>query len=327
MVEMPEDVKIFIKELKKRGKGVKIVAIEKSSSPDEIYDVYIEGKYVGVKSADEVFKEKRIVVCRKSICTAFIDNVMEYVFDRIKKTIIECVYKWEEFIKDYPRFKNLEHTICAGCGRTFKEIVESGETEAVLNSVFISADGRYEYPYGLNDITLCYYCYENETNYSVGEADIFVPVRNAIIKVTVSLFNNFYFVSEDDIPDDVYQEAMVIVHEFANEVGTSIRFVQTDQRRDYEVDREKLKNWKILHDMIVYGSEREKKLKKFDEKIRKTLEEKNIPYARLFLNTSNLFSSVYMLLIRTKDVDEADIAYLHTLASMYGSKHRDKRGR
>jgi len=300
------------------------VAIKKSTSPEEIYDVYIEGKYVGVKSADKVFKEKKIVVCGKSICTAFVGNVIECVFDRIEKTVIECVYKWEEFIKNYPEFKNLEHMRCAGCGRTFKEIVESGETEAVLDLVFISADGKYEYPYGLNDIALCYYCYENETNYSVGEADIFVLVRNAIIEVRVSLFNNFYFVSEDDIPDDVYQEVMAIVHEFANEVGTSIRFTQTGQRRGYEVNREKLKNWKILHDMIVYRSESKKELKKFEEEMRKILEEKNTPYARLFLSTCSLFSSVYMLIIRTKDIDEADLVHLYTLASMLGSKHRNK---
>jgi len=86
-LSLPEDVKRFLEELKRRGIKPEIVAIERTPPPDETYHVFKDQKYEGVRSADDVFREKNFVVCGKLTCAAFVDEVIKLVLDRLKDRI------------------------------------------------------------------------------------------------------------------------------------------------------------------------------------------------------------------------------------------------
>ena len=233
--------------------------------------------------------------------------------------------KWEEFVKKHPEFEGLEDVKCPGCERTYKEIVEEGDEDSIIDARYISADGMYEYPYGTEDIELCAACYEGETTYPRGKAILYIPIGDDVWEVPVTFFDHFYFVPEDEIDEDAYDKVMKIVHEFADEVGANIFFRHTDPWRGYfDIDKSKLKNWKILHeDVALAGSEDAEELRKFDEKIREELVKRDIVHARLILGTSNLFSSGYTLMIRAKDVNKADLVYLYALVGMLRLRYRD----
>ena len=89
MNELPKDVKRFLNELRRRGIKPDLVAVERTPPPDETYHVYRDDKYEGIRSADDVFRERNFVVCGKLTCTAFIDDVIELVLDRIKGRVME----------------------------------------------------------------------------------------------------------------------------------------------------------------------------------------------------------------------------------------------
>jgi len=88
-MSLPEDVKKLLEEIKKRGLKVDIIAVEKTPPPNETYDVFKDSEYVGVKSADDVFKEDNIAVCGKSVCTVFEGDLMKLILDRLKGEVIE----------------------------------------------------------------------------------------------------------------------------------------------------------------------------------------------------------------------------------------------
>ena len=88
-MELPSDVKRFLDEVKRRGFKPEIVAIERTPAPDETYHVYKDETYIGVRSADDVFREKNFVVCGKLTCSAFYEDVIRLVLDRIKGEIME----------------------------------------------------------------------------------------------------------------------------------------------------------------------------------------------------------------------------------------------
>lgn len=86
---LPEDVERFLEELKRRGIKPDIVAIERTPPPDETYDVFRDRKYIGVRPADDVFREKNFVACGKLTCAAFVDRAVELVLDRLKDRVIK----------------------------------------------------------------------------------------------------------------------------------------------------------------------------------------------------------------------------------------------
>jgi len=88
-MSLPEDVERFVEELLKRGLKPSIVAVERTPPPDETYDVFEGKRYVGVRSADDVFREKSFVVCGKLTCAMFVDDVIKYVLDRVKDRVVE----------------------------------------------------------------------------------------------------------------------------------------------------------------------------------------------------------------------------------------------
>jgi len=88
-LEIPSDVKRFVDEVKRRGFRPEIVAVERTPAPDETYYVYKDERYIGVRSADDVFRERNFVVCGRLTCACFQDDVIRLVLDRIKDVVME----------------------------------------------------------------------------------------------------------------------------------------------------------------------------------------------------------------------------------------------
>jgi hypothetical protein len=90
MVEIPEDVKLFLSELEKRGKMPGKLAVER---PTGTYDFWKfeegEWKYEGEWLAEDVFREPDIVVCGKMTCSLFLKKVMDLVYDREERRVHE----------------------------------------------------------------------------------------------------------------------------------------------------------------------------------------------------------------------------------------------
>lgn len=95
-MSLPEDVKKLLKEAEKKGVKVDIVAVERTPPPNETYDVFIGGRYIGVKSADDVFKEDNLTVCGKHVCTVFEGDIMRLILDRYRREIIDVSGEEEE---------------------------------------------------------------------------------------------------------------------------------------------------------------------------------------------------------------------------------------
>jgi hypothetical protein len=96
MAEVPEDVREFLKELERRRLEFTSVAVERTPMPHDTYDVWVrrrEGvyEYVGLRPADEVYKEKDHVVCGKLTCTLFQRDVIRLAFSRETRKVHEPV--------------------------------------------------------------------------------------------------------------------------------------------------------------------------------------------------------------------------------------------
>jgi len=199
-----------------------------------------------------------------------------------------------------------------------------GEEYDVDEVDFITiCDGEYEYTYDGEYIDMCYYCYENETNYPRGRVTLYYKG----CEIPITLFEHFYFVPEDEIPEDIYEEVMPIVHELAEELGKAIHWKLVDPWRGYyDIHEDSLKKWKVLHDdCILAGSEDAEMLEKFDEKLREILDKHGFIYARLTLTTSNLFSAGYTMLIRMEGKDKLDITAVYAVIPMLKMVYRDDR--
>jgi len=77
--KIPEDVKRFLEEARKRGYNVNKVAIAKV--PFERYYYYEDGEYVG-EVGEEVALEKNIVMCHDDICILFYNDEPVLVMTR-----------------------------------------------------------------------------------------------------------------------------------------------------------------------------------------------------------------------------------------------------
>ncbi|MEM4863441.1 MAG: hypothetical protein QW706_09740 [Candidatus Nezhaarchaeales archaeon] len=88
-MELPEDVKELLEKLKRRGYEPSLVAVEREEEPDK-YDAWREGKYyLGVLKADDVYKERNLVVCDKLVCACFIGHILRYAWQRKKRELYE----------------------------------------------------------------------------------------------------------------------------------------------------------------------------------------------------------------------------------------------
>jgi len=85
-VEIPEDVKELLEELKRRGLKPSLVAVERAPTS---YDAWRDGKYIGVLPSDEVYKERDLVVCGKLTCACFVEDTIKYVWQREKRRLYE----------------------------------------------------------------------------------------------------------------------------------------------------------------------------------------------------------------------------------------------
>ncbi|MEM4977345.1 MAG: hypothetical protein QXT64_08485 [Desulfurococcaceae archaeon] len=86
-MELPEDVKELLEKLRKRGYEPSLIAVERT--PDK-YDVWRKvDYYLGVLRADDVYKEKNLVVCGKLTCACFVGQVLKYAWDRRRREIYE----------------------------------------------------------------------------------------------------------------------------------------------------------------------------------------------------------------------------------------------
>jgi len=163
--------------------------------------------------------------------------------------------------------------------------------------VFITPDGEYEYPYGTDGLAICEYCLEGEESYPV--ARVTIGYKGYKLPV-LTLYEHFYFVAEDDIPSDIYDEVMPIIHEIADELHEAIRWVHVDPWRGYyDISSDKLSKWVLVaDDCILAGSDDARELEKFDEELRKISEDLGLVWARAILTTSNLFSAGYYFLVK-----------------------------
>ena len=133
--------------------------------------------------------------------------------------------------------------------------------------------------------------------------DINEPIATIYVNdsKTPNLIGSYDFMGEDVDPDEFQP-----------------RYVKTDGWRGYyEVDADSNK-WKLLHtDNILFMSEDEKDLKKFDDELQATLTEKGIDYARVFTRSSNVFSTGYDFF-----VDKDRIGEVRKISKELGEKYR-----
>jgi hypothetical protein len=70
-VEIPDDVRKFVEEAKRRGYNVNKIAIAKV--PFQRYYYYEDGEYVG-EVGEEIALETNIVMCHDDLCILFYDD-------------------------------------------------------------------------------------------------------------------------------------------------------------------------------------------------------------------------------------------------------------
>jgi len=187
----------------------------------------------------------------------------------------------------------------------------------------VICDGEYEYTYDGDCLVMHYGCYESETCYPRGKATLYYKG----VEVKITLYKQFYFIDEDEIPEDIYEEVMPIARELAVELGGAIYWHPVDPWRGYyDIHEDDLKKWKVLHDdCILAGSEDAEMLKKFDDKLREILDKHGFIYARLTLTTSNLFSTGYTMLIRTEGKSKPEIIAVYAMLPLLKTIYRDDR--
>lgn len=197
---------------------------------------------------------------------------------------------------------------------------ESCEEEYEDENFVKICDGEYEYTYNGDCITICLGCYEIETHNPIAKVTIHYKGE----EINMTLHEHFYSVSEDDISEEAYDEAMTLVHELAEELHKAMKWHSVDPWRGYyDIDREALKNWKIVHsDCILAGSEDAEMLEKFDEKLKKILDARGFTYARVILFSSNPFSAGYSLLVRS-DKENVELTALYAAAAILKTVYRD----
>jgi hypothetical protein len=97
-MEIPKDVELFLKDLESRRITVRQLAIERTPMPDDTYDVWecervrdwkCDWKYLGVRSADDAYREPDKVVCHKLTCNLFLRRSLELIYDREERKVHE----------------------------------------------------------------------------------------------------------------------------------------------------------------------------------------------------------------------------------------------
>jgi hypothetical protein len=144
--------------------------------------------------------------------------------------------------------------------------------------------------------------------------------------------------------DEQYANTVIIHHKdeydgYVNEDGNSVcrvgeyidetngefefDYVRTDAWRGYYVA--KSKQWINIHsDCILVGSGDSRELENFDEKIRNVLDKLELPYARVFSMSSNVFSQGYDLFIRKEGSKKfGEIMQLMGIIAHLKEKYRD----
>lgn len=205
---------------------------------------------------------------------------------------------------------------CISCGRTARQVYEEDGPYAVEDGEWIDDYGEYDYAYeDTAGSWLCYGCYEDETAYPVAKATVFG-------KHLLTLYEDFYFIAEDEVEDDGWYE---VLHGLAEELHKAIYWVRTDPWRGYyEIDKSKLRNWILLaDDAILAGSEDAEELEKFDEELRELIEDRGGVWARVTLTTSNLFAAGYTLLVKKDSVKPDALAALQLAALVLRLRYRD----
>jgi hypothetical protein len=97
-MEIPKDVELFLKDLESRRITVRQLAIERTPLPNDTYDVWecervrdwkCDWKYLGVRSADDAYREPDKVVCHKLTCNLFLRRSLELIYDREERKVHE----------------------------------------------------------------------------------------------------------------------------------------------------------------------------------------------------------------------------------------------
>lgn len=91
-----------------------------------------------------------------------------------------------------------------------------------------------------------------------------------------------------------------------NETDFAVRWISTDAWRGYyEVAPSPQSGWVELHDdCILAWSEDAAELAEMDKVLRAWMDEHDIPYARVFARSSNVFSQGYTMFVKKEHLDE-----------------------
>jgi hypothetical protein len=185
---------------------------------------------------------------------------------------------WEEFVESFPEFKGMENEECISCHRTFEEIIEESGADELVEG------------YWTDKGFVCYSCWVYDEENPIGWVTMYKDGEEVR-----GFFGHYTYYSEDDDLDELIRELMNAVY-----------WVSTSAWRGYyEIDREKLENWAVLHsDCALIGSRDASYLEEFDELAHKFLDALGVVHARVVLRTSNVFSAGYELLVRKCDLKD-----------------------
>jgi len=79
-VDLPEDIKKLLVELRRRGYKPDVVVIEETG---DTCHVWKEGKYyIGILPKDDVYKARNLIVCGDIMCAVFVGGVLRYGWER-----------------------------------------------------------------------------------------------------------------------------------------------------------------------------------------------------------------------------------------------------